>query len=107
MLIVCRPSAARALPQLLLTLGGNAIVSVAVEAFQNLKALGVNPSAFNPVNPDGTPFHDFFGTGLWRHTEPGFFGGGPFMTRAARMKRLGLCIFLRFRRLICSYRGPA
>ena len=37
----------------------------------------VRNADFDPTNADGTPFYDAFGVGLWRHTEAGYFGGGP------------------------------
>ena len=40
----------------LLTLAGNRIVSVAAEAFANLKALQFKPEEFEPTNADGTPY---------------------------------------------------
>ena len=42
----------------LLTLGNNAIVSVAVEAFAHLTVFRVKPDEFDPKNDDGTPVLD-------------------------------------------------
>ena len=49
---------------LLLSLGGNQIVSVAEEAFHHLRALQVTPDNFNPRNDDGTEFVFSFGMGV-------------------------------------------
>ena len=46
-----------------LGLGGNRIVSVAEEAFHDLTAFRVRPGEFKPINADGTPFLNGFGSG--------------------------------------------
>ena len=47
----------------LLILAGNRIVSVAAEAFSNLKALQFTPEEFEPTNADGTPYRSSYGIG--------------------------------------------
>jgi len=46
-----------------LILAVNRIVSVAVEAFQNLKAFRVKPDHFNPTNADGSDYTNAIGVG--------------------------------------------
>lgn len=49
-------------PELLvLTMMGNSIVSIDVEAFGDLKALRVNADDFNPTDELGKPYRDLFG----------------------------------------------
>jgi len=51
---------------LMLNLGNNNIVSVAVEAFKHLASMQVLPQDFAPKNTDGTLFHDAVGIGKHR-----------------------------------------
>ena len=44
-----------------LTLGGNSIVSIATSAFTNLELFRVRPEEFNPTNADGTPYTNALG----------------------------------------------
>ena len=48
----------------MLTLAGNRIISVAAEAFSNLKALQHTPDDFNPKNEDGTSYKNVYGFGV-------------------------------------------
>ena len=48
----------------MLTLAGNRIVSVAAEAFSNLKALQFKPDEFKPTKADGTNYVTAYGGGL-------------------------------------------
>ena len=64
----------------LLTLAGNQIVSVAVEAFANLKALQFKPEEFEPTKADGTPYRSAYGIGN--------FDSGAFAQRAFTLKDL-------------------
>ena len=41
---------------IILSLGGNSIVSIATSAFTNLELFRVRPEEFNPTNADGTPY---------------------------------------------------
>ena len=54
-----------AISMVLLNLGGNSIVSVALSAFTNLAAFRVRPEDFNPTNADGTPFTNANGLGTF------------------------------------------
>jgi len=47
----------------MLTLAGNRIVSVAAEAFSNLKAMQFEPEDFEPTNSDGTNYTSAYGCG--------------------------------------------
>ena len=60
-----------------INLAGNLITSVAAAGFTNLEGMRFKPDDFNPTNVDGTPFHIIsVGSGLWKHSGPGYFGGG-------------------------------
>ena len=84
-----------------LMLGNNRITSVAPGAFDSLAALHVLPADFVAVLGDGGPWHAVSGTGLWVHSEPGFFGtpdedySTPPISYAARaVKYQRMCVFL-------------
>ena len=64
----------------MLTLAGNRIVSVAAEAFANLKALQFKPEEFVPTNEDGTPYMNTYGLGT--------FDNGALVQRAFTPKDL-------------------
>ena len=66
-----------------LSLGGNKIVSVAVEAFENLAAFRVTPEKFNPVNEDGRPFTTAVGIGMF-HWMARFLPRGAFVQKGGR-----------------------
>ena len=59
-----------------LSLSGNAIVSVAAEAFHNLQAMRFTPEAYEPKKCNGDPYTNTIGIGLWKGAGKGFYGGG-------------------------------